>query len=145
LKPTTIISFVIKQKAKTSLRVYDIFGKLVGEIVNDQLDAGKYSYEFNGSNLSSVLNQKANDRASFLYIKVLTTQQARFITKNSKFKTHNSKLITYHSSFIRKFVSKIKEKYVRRKEKITGRIRPPTRRFTRLSLTLKRRKKELKN
>jgi hypothetical protein len=51
--PTTIISFVIKQKAKTSLRVYDIFGKFVGEIVNDELDAGKYSYEFNGSNLSS--------------------------------------------------------------------------------------------
>jgi len=53
LNPTTIISFVIKQKAKTSLRVYDIFGKLVGEIVNDELDAGKYSYELNGSNLSS--------------------------------------------------------------------------------------------
>jgi len=51
--PSTIISFTIKEKAKTTLRVYDIFGKLVRELTNDVLVPGKYDFEFNGSNLSS--------------------------------------------------------------------------------------------
>lgn len=66
------------------------------------------------------------------------------IIQNTDHKT-KSNLITHHSLFIRKFVTKIKEKYVRREKETTGRIKRTTRRFTRLSLTLKRKKNESKN
>lgn len=51
--PITTISFTLNQKAKTSLRVFDIFGKLVKEILNDELEAGEYNLEFNANGLSS--------------------------------------------------------------------------------------------
>jgi len=51
--PVTTISFELARKARTTLSIYDIFGKLVREIVNEELEPGKYNIEFNGSSLSS--------------------------------------------------------------------------------------------
>ncbi len=51
--PTTTISFTLNQKAKTKLRVYDLFGKLVRELINDELNAGDYNIEFSGRDLSA--------------------------------------------------------------------------------------------
>jgi len=52
--PTTMISFVIPQKSVVSLNVYDISGKLVEKLVNNELKTeGSYSYELDGSTLSS--------------------------------------------------------------------------------------------
>ncbi len=54
--PVTTIQFAIPQNFtghKTTLRVYDILGREVVELVNDDLLPGFYSVKFNGYNLSS--------------------------------------------------------------------------------------------
>jgi len=51
--PVTKIDFSIKEAGFTSLIVYDLTGKKVADLVNENLYAGLYSYEFNAVNLSS--------------------------------------------------------------------------------------------
>lgn len=52
--PTTMINFVIPQKSAVSLSVYDMSGKLVAELINNETRTeGSYAYEFDGSKLSS--------------------------------------------------------------------------------------------
>jgi hypothetical protein len=51
--PTTRIDFVIKENGLTSLKVYDLLGREVATLVNENLQAGTYYAEFNGSNLPS--------------------------------------------------------------------------------------------
>jgi photosystem II stability/assembly factor-like uncharacterized protein len=57
--PTTRISFDIppftkgEQGGFVSLKVYDILGKVVGVLVDEKLNPGKYDVEFNAENLSS--------------------------------------------------------------------------------------------
>jgi len=51
--PTTKISFSVPQKTNVSLRVYDITGKEVSVLLNQELEAGNYQTDFNASGLSS--------------------------------------------------------------------------------------------
>ncbi|HLT24119.1 MAG TPA: choice-of-anchor D domain-containing protein [Ignavibacteria bacterium] len=51
--PTTKIKFDIPQNAKVSLKVYDVLGREVANLVNSQLIAGVYEYTFEGSAFSS--------------------------------------------------------------------------------------------
>ena len=51
--PATMIKFSIPQTGFTSLRVYDMLGREVAEIVNDNLQAGTFEVNFDASNLSS--------------------------------------------------------------------------------------------
>lgn len=59
--PITTISYYIPQKlntkftatAKVELKVYDILGNEIVELVNEQQPAGEHKIEFNGSSLSS--------------------------------------------------------------------------------------------
>ncbi len=51
--PATKISFTIPGSAFTSLKVYDMNGKEVRTLVRVNMNAGNYSFEFNGENLSS--------------------------------------------------------------------------------------------
>ncbi len=52
--PTTMINFVIPQKSGVTLDVYDMSGKLVANLINNETKTeGSYSYEFDGSRLSS--------------------------------------------------------------------------------------------
>ena len=52
--PSTIISFTIPQKSKVTLQVYDIGGRLVGTLINNETRTeGKYGVEFDGSRLPS--------------------------------------------------------------------------------------------
>lgn len=51
--PKTRIDFVIRQNGFTSLKVYDLLGREVATLVNENLQAGTYYAEFNGSNLPS--------------------------------------------------------------------------------------------
>jgi len=51
--PTTKISFAISQTGFTSLKVYDAMGREVATLINSKLEAGKFTAEFNASNLSS--------------------------------------------------------------------------------------------
>lgn len=52
--PTTRISFELPEEGRTSLVIYDMLGKEVIKLVNNEnKSAGRYTVEFNGSNLSS--------------------------------------------------------------------------------------------
>ncbi|RJP63777.1 MAG: T9SS C-terminal target domain-containing protein [Ignavibacteriales bacterium] len=51
--PTTKIRYEIPQAGLVSLRVYDVLGKEVATIVNEEKTAGSYEVEFNGSGLPS--------------------------------------------------------------------------------------------
>jgi len=51
--PTTTIEFSIVKEGKTSLKVYDILGKEVATLVDEELTAGNYSAKFDAGNLSS--------------------------------------------------------------------------------------------
>lgn len=51
--PSTRISFTIPQEGKTILKVYDVLGKEVTTLVNEQLTAGSYETTFTASEFSS--------------------------------------------------------------------------------------------
>ncbi|MFZ4619955.1 MAG: T9SS type A sorting domain-containing protein, partial [Bacteroidota bacterium] len=51
--PSTKIDFTLSQNGSVSLKVYDAVGREVATIVQGQMNAGTYSAEFNGANLSS--------------------------------------------------------------------------------------------
>ncbi len=51
--PATKITFALPKSGLTTLKIYDITGKVIETLVNSSMNAGTYSYEFNGANLSS--------------------------------------------------------------------------------------------
>ncbi|MFA7288319.1 MAG: T9SS type A sorting domain-containing protein [Melioribacteraceae bacterium] len=51
--PTTNIRFSLTKLSFTSLKIYDILGREVATLVNGELSAGRHTYEFDGSRLSS--------------------------------------------------------------------------------------------
>jgi len=51
--PTTTISFSIPQSDLVSLNIYDITGKLVTTLINEQLNIGYHSINWDGTNQSS--------------------------------------------------------------------------------------------
>jgi hypothetical protein len=53
--PSTTIKFALPKSEFVKIRVYDMLGKEVATLVNEQLQAGYFEYTFNASNLSSGL------------------------------------------------------------------------------------------
>ncbi|MCK9211829.1 MAG: T9SS type A sorting domain-containing protein [Ignavibacteriaceae bacterium] len=51
--PSTVISWQLAVGSNVTLKVYDVLGKEVATLVNNELQAGTYSVNFNASNLSS--------------------------------------------------------------------------------------------
>ena len=51
--PTTKINYSVPFDSKVTISIYSITGELVRELVNDNVTAGTYSVDFNGSNLAS--------------------------------------------------------------------------------------------
>ncbi|HEX3073884.1 MAG TPA: T9SS type A sorting domain-containing protein, partial [Ignavibacteriales bacterium] len=51
--PETKISFSLPASGKTSLKVYDMLGREVAELVNGEMEKGTHTINFNGKNLSS--------------------------------------------------------------------------------------------
>ena len=52
--PSTMINFSIPKKSRVSLNVYDITGKLVASLINNEMKTeGSYNYEFDGAMLAS--------------------------------------------------------------------------------------------
>lgn len=51
--PTTNISFSLSQSGFISLKVYDISGREVASLINEERPAGNYSIKFDGNNLAS--------------------------------------------------------------------------------------------
>ncbi|HEX3072768.1 MAG TPA: T9SS type A sorting domain-containing protein [Ignavibacteriales bacterium] len=51
--PETKINFSLPKSGKASLKVYDMLGREVAELVNGEMEKGTHSVNFNGRNLSS--------------------------------------------------------------------------------------------
>lgn len=51
--PVTVIGYELRITNYVTLKIYDVLGNEAAELVNNKQDAGKYSVEFNGSNLPS--------------------------------------------------------------------------------------------
>ena len=51
--PTTKISYTIPEKSKVSLKIFDVLGAEVVELVNSELESGEYYIDFNASSLPS--------------------------------------------------------------------------------------------
>jgi hypothetical protein len=51
--PSTSITFQIKEKGFVTLKVYDVLGKLVFDLINETKEAGEYSVTFDASDLPS--------------------------------------------------------------------------------------------
>jgi hypothetical protein len=51
--PTTTISFSVPNYSQVVIKVFDVLGREVKEIVNDYREKGNYTIRFDGSNLSS--------------------------------------------------------------------------------------------
>lgn len=67
--PVTKISFSIPQTANTKLTVFDISGKQVAELVNNELEAGKYNIDFDASQLASGTYFYRLETGSFVDVK----------------------------------------------------------------------------
>lgn len=71
--PRTLFAYKLRHPAKVSLKVYDLYGKLVAIILDEvEVPTGKYIYEF--------LPEKSNIPAGIYYF-MLTTDQSRTISK----------------------------------------------------------------
>jgi len=51
--PTTNINFSIPKSSFVTLKVYDMMGKEITELINENLNAGIYSFDFNAGDLAS--------------------------------------------------------------------------------------------
>lgn len=51
--PRTMIRFALPEASQVSLTVYNLLGEKVKELLNERMDAGEHSVEFNAQNLSS--------------------------------------------------------------------------------------------
>jgi photosystem II stability/assembly factor-like uncharacterized protein len=51
--PSTVINYEISKSSFVKIKVYDVLGREIAIMVNEEEPAGKYSITFNGSNLSS--------------------------------------------------------------------------------------------
>ena len=51
--PTTVINYQIPKAGRVTLRIYDMLGKEVVKLVDEEKSAGQYHAEFNASRLAS--------------------------------------------------------------------------------------------
>lgn len=49
--PSTTIEFALPKAVKVQLRIYDVLGRVVGTLVNEQLQPGKYEIKFEARDL----------------------------------------------------------------------------------------------
>ncbi len=67
--PTTQIKYSIAKAGVVTLKVYDILGRQVADLVNKYQDAGKYSVDFNASRLASGVYVYRIESSSFTSVK----------------------------------------------------------------------------
>ena len=53
--PTTTIKFSIPEVTKATLTIYNVLGERVSVLVNSELEAGNYSYQWNARNVATGL------------------------------------------------------------------------------------------
>jgi hypothetical protein len=69
--PTTNIEFALPKNSNVKLVVYDVLGKVVTELVNKDLNAGNYKFNFNASNLASGIYFYSLKAGDFVNVKKL--------------------------------------------------------------------------
>ncbi|HEX3073891.1 MAG TPA: T9SS type A sorting domain-containing protein, partial [Ignavibacteriales bacterium] len=65
--PSTVISYDIPEASRVTLKVYDILGREVADLVNEFKEAGRYNVKFDASHLSTgiyIYQLRANDYVS---------------------------------------------------------------------------------
>ena len=67
--PTTTIKYSIPKPSFVSLKVYDALGKEVANLINQEMDAGYYSVNFDGSNIGSGVYFYRIESAGFVQTK----------------------------------------------------------------------------
>lgn len=70
--PTTKIKFDISKAGFTSLTIFDITGKEVAKLVNQNLNTGTFEYDFRGQNLPSGIYFYKLETAGFTEVKKMT-------------------------------------------------------------------------
>lgn len=51
--PTTVLKFTLNKKGKVSLKLFDINGREVRDLISEQLNKGEYEYSFDAAGLPS--------------------------------------------------------------------------------------------
>jgi len=51
--PTTTIKYRLKEGGVVTLKLYDVLGKEIKTLVNEEKNKGRYTYNFDGSDLPS--------------------------------------------------------------------------------------------
>lgn len=67
--PSTKISFAIPEQGFVSMKVYDITGKMIANLVNETKTAGHYSVDFNAVNLASGIYFYKLESKNFVSVK----------------------------------------------------------------------------
>ncbi len=67
--PTTMIKFAIPEASQVKLAIYDVTGREVGLLVNEQMAAGTYSVDWNAVNLSTGIYFYRIEAGSFVNVK----------------------------------------------------------------------------
>jgi len=70
--PVTKINFYLPQKSFTILKIYDLSGKEITNLVNEKLDAGSYEFTFNGEKLASGVYFYRLETESYSETKLMT-------------------------------------------------------------------------
>jgi hypothetical protein len=70
--PTTMISYELPQAANVQLQVYDMAGRQVATLVNEQVAAGRHTVSFNAGSLSSGVYMYRLQTESGVFTKKLT-------------------------------------------------------------------------
>lgn len=69
--PTTNISYSLPQSGEVKLQVFDVTGRLVSTLVNEQQLSGSYTQKFNASNLASGVYFYRLEMASFTQTRIM--------------------------------------------------------------------------
>ncbi|MCW8849690.1 MAG: T9SS type A sorting domain-containing protein, partial [Melioribacteraceae bacterium] len=69
--PTTTIEFAIPKNSEVKIGVYDVLGRLVTELVNEDFNAGYYKVNFNAANLASGVYYYQIKAGDFVSVKKL--------------------------------------------------------------------------
>ena len=64
--PSTVINYQIPTSGKVTLKVYDVLGKEIATLVNENKEAGSYNVNFNASNLPSGVYVYKIESGSFI-------------------------------------------------------------------------------
>jgi hypothetical protein len=67
--PVTKINFALPKRAYVSLKIYNMLGKEVAALVSDTKEAGYYTIDFNGSDLSSGVYYCRLESGGFMDVK----------------------------------------------------------------------------